>query len=86
MTDADNKSKLIEELTLVLLYLTSSCTESPDTHEKVYAAWKSYDWNAMDKLIENGFVQTPKCRRTHARILTENGVMKAKELLKHLKI
>lgn len=79
-----NKETLIENLTLVLLYLTSTCEELPVTHEKIYSAWKSYDWDAMDKLIENGFVFPPKCKRTHTRYLTEEGVEKAHELLGQL--
>ncbi len=46
------KETLVENLTLVLLYLTSRCEELPVTHEKIYSTCKSYDWNAMDKLIE----------------------------------
>ncbi|WP_286313305.1 DUF6429 family protein [Turicimonas muris] len=75
------KETLVENLTLVLLYLTSRCEELPVTHEKIYSTWKSYDWNAMDKLIENGCVFPPKCRRTHTRYLTEEGVKKARDLL-----
>ncbi len=78
------KETLVENLTLVLLYLTSKCEELPVTHEKIYSAWKSYDWNAMDKLIENGCVFPPKCRRTHTRYLTEEGVKKARDLLEAL--
>ncbi len=79
-----SKEKLIEDLTLALLYLTSTCTELPVTHEKIYAAWKSYDWNAMDKLIEEGYVLAPKCRRTHTRYLSEEGVKQAQSILAKL--
>lgn len=37
------KETLVENLTLVLLYLTSRCEELPVTHEKIYSTWKSYD-------------------------------------------
>lgn len=75
------KETLVENLTLVLLYLTSRCEELPVTHEKIYSTWKSYDWNAMDKLIENGYLFPPKCRRTHTRYLTDEGVKKSKRTL-----
>ncbi len=75
------KENLIENLTLLLLYLTSTCEECPVTHEKIYSAWKSYDWEAMDKLIEKGFIVPPRCKRTHTRYLTDEGVEKARALL-----
>ena len=79
--DKDARSQLIEELTLVLLYLTSFTEkENPDAR----FAWKSHDWDAMDSLVDDGYMYAPKCRRTHSRQLTEEGIEKAKTLLELL--
>ncbi len=80
----EDKENLIEDLTLLLLYLTATHEKDPATGEEKLSSWKSYDWNAMDKLVENGSLFPPKCRRTHARVLTPEGVSKAKQLLDEL--
>ena len=72
------RDKLIDELTLALLYLTSFTEEGkPD----VRMSWKSHDWTAMDRLVDDGFIEKPKCIRKHSRVLTNEGIEKAKELL-----
>ena len=56
------RDKLIDELTLALLYLTSFTEEGkPD----VRMSWKSHDWTAMDRLVDDGFIEKPKCMRKH---------------------
>ena len=46
------RDKLIDELTLALLYLTSFTEEGkPD----VRMSWKSHDWTAMDRLSGRWF-------------------------------
>lgn len=75
------RGKLIDELTLALLYLTSFTEEGkPD----VRMSWKSHDWTAMDRLVDDGFIEKPKCMRKHSRVLTNEGIEKAKELLDHV--
>ena len=76
------RDKLIDELTLALLYLTSFTEEEgkPD----VRMSWKSHDWTAMDRLVDDGFIEKPKCMRKHSRVLTNEGIEKAKELLDHV--
>ena len=69
------RDKLIDELTLALLYLTSFTEEGkPD----VRMSWKSHDWTAMDRLVDDGFIEKPKCMRKHSRVLTNEGIEKAK--------
>ena len=46
--------------------------------------WKSHDWTAMDRLVDDGFIEKPKCIRKHSRVLTNEGIEKAKELLDHV--
>ena len=75
------RDKLIDELTLALLYLTSFTEEGkPD----VRMSWKSHDWTAMDRLVDDGFIEKSKCMRKHSRVLTNEGIEKAKELLDHV--
>ena len=65
------RDKLIDELTLALLYLTSFTEEGkPD----VRMSWKSHDWTAMDRLVDDGFIEKPKCMRKHSRVLTNEGI------------
>lgn len=47
-------------------------------------SWKSHDWTAMDRLVDDGFIEKPKCMRKHSRVLTNEGIEKAKELLDHV--
>ena len=75
------RDKLIDELTLALLYLTSFTEEDKP---EVRMSWKSHDWTAMDRLVEDGFIEKPKCMRKHSRVLTNDGIEKAKELLDRL--
>ncbi len=72
------RDKLIDELTLALLYLTSFTEEDKP---EVRISWKSHDWSAMDRLVDDGFIEKPKCMRKHSRVLTNEGIEKAKEVL-----
>ena len=38
----------------------------------------------MDRLVDDGFIEKPKCMRKHSRVLTNEGIEKAKELLDHV--
>lgn len=67
------RDKLIDELTLALLYLTSFTEEDKP---EVRMSWKSHDWTAMDRLVEDGFIEKPKCMRKHSRVLTNDGIEK----------
>ena len=75
------RDKLIDELTLALLYLTSFTEEYKPY---VRMSCKSHDWTAMDLLVEDGFIEKPKCLRKQSRVLTNDGIEKAKELLDRL--
>lgn len=76
-----DRSKLVEELTLALLYLTSF-TEKPNPDTRF--AWKTHDWAALDALAEDGFIVPPRCKRTYSRQLTDEGIEKAKQLLEKI--
>lgn len=64
----DNK---IDEAVLALLYLTLS----PKDHR----AWKSFDWEAMNRLYEKGFILDP-VSKAKSVVLTEEGEAMAQHL------
>ena len=44
-------------------------------------AWKSFDWNALDRLHERGMISSPKSTAKSV-ILTEEGARQARRLFK----
>ena len=70
----------VDEMTLALLWLNIF-----DDHDQK-RCWKSFDWSAMDRLHENGFIGDPKSKAKSVA-LTEEGPTKNKELFeKHFSI
>ena len=63
----------IDEVVLALLYLNFH-----NDHE-VVRAWKSFDWDAMDRLHRKGFIGDPKSKAKSV-VITEEGQKLAKEL------
>lgn len=63
----------IEEVLLALLYL--------NFHGDLGAtrAWKSFDWDAMDRLHKKGFISDPKSKAKSV-LVTEEGQKVAKEM------
>ena len=69
--DKDN----VGEMTLVLLYLGA-------TGDKRGArAWKTFDWDTMDRLREKGFISDPK-RAAKSVVLSEEGQRRSEELFR----
>jgi hypothetical protein len=68
----------IKELTLLLIYLTSWKEDTGLT--KVQRSWKDYPFEALDELNEEGYIDGNK--RAKSVYLTEEGLGKAKELMK----
>ena len=46
-------------------------------------AWKGFDWDAMDRLHDKGFISDPKSK-TKSVIVNEEGQKAAEELFKRL--
>ena len=69
----------IDEMTLALLYLVMhNRTEGYGAR-----AWKSFDWDSMNRLHEKGWISDPKCK-AKSIVVTEEGFQKAESLfLKH---
>jgi len=64
----------IDETVLALLYL--------GLHEEV-RTWKSFDWNAMNRLHQKGFISNP-VGRAKSVVLTEEGLRESERLLQKL--
>jgi hypothetical protein len=65
----------VDEMTLALLYLVS-------TKDKTGArAWKGFDWAAMDRLYEKGFIGDPKSTAKSVRPTSE-GERRSEELFR----
>ncbi len=65
----------IDECTLALLYLVTY-----DREDGIGArAWKSFDWETMNRLHEKGCISDPR-GRAKSVVLSEDGFRKAEEL------
>ncbi len=69
MEDYDHEK--VDEMVLALMYLT--------LHDD-YRAWKSFDWDVLDRLYEKGLIYDPK-NKAKSVALTEEGVAKSADLL-----
>ena len=67
----------VDEATLALMWLV---TESDKYGSR---AWKSFDWDTLDRLHEKGFISDPK-RKAKSVILTEEAVELSETLFKRL--
>jgi len=64
----------IDETILALLRLT--------LHEGC-RAWKSFDWNSLNRLHENGLIEDP-VNKAKSVVLTQKGLAESKRLLEAL--
>ncbi len=64
----------IDEVTLALLSLVIH-----DKNECGARAWKSFDWDTMNRLHEKGYVENP-ISKSKSVVLTPEGCTKAEEL------
>jgi hypothetical protein len=64
----------IDDAVLALLYLT--------LHEDC-RAWKSFDWDAMNRLHEKGFISNP-VGKAKSVVLTEKGLQESERLFQNL--
>jgi Domain of unknown function (DUF6429) len=71
------EDQIVEDLTLLLLYLTSW---EEQVHEDltIHRAWKGFRFEALDALEEAGYLG--QTRRTKSVTLTEAGVERARVL------
>ncbi|MEA3432463.1 MAG: DUF6429 family protein [candidate division WOR-3 bacterium] len=72
----------IEELTLLLFYLTA-WEEEPIKGIKAFRSWKGYSFETLDVLQEKGYISQGKYKsRSKSVMLTESGIWQAKQLKK----
>lgn len=64
----------IDDAVLALLYL--------GLHDR-YRAWKGFDWDAMSRLHEKGFISDP-VSKAKSVVFTDEGLQKSKQLLLEL--
>ena len=89
----DDASRRVHDLTLMLLYLTR-WTETPRQKlppgaEVAWRAWKGHDWDALDRLKEEGLIDftyraksvglTAKGERAVLRLLWRYGIRREGE-------
>ena len=80
MSGKTSPDQALHDMTLAMLYLTrfkESGRFVPET--PLFRAWKSYDWDTLDKLSEEEF--TIDRHGNKSLYLTEEGVAKAREIL-----
>lgn len=64
----------VDEAVLTLLHLTLHDGDR---------AWKSFDWDAMSRLHEKGFISNP-IGKAKSIVMTEEGLQESERLLKKL--
>ena len=70
----DYNTDRVDEAVLALLYLT--------LHDGA-RAWKSFDWEAMNRLHQKGYISDP-IGKAKSVVLTEEGLQDAERLFKKL--
>ena len=73
-TEMDYKTDKVDEAVLALLYLT--------LHDGA-RVWKSFDWEAMNRLHQKGYISDP-ISKAKSVVLTEDGLHEAVRLFKKL--
>lgn len=86
--DKTTPEQAAHDLTLALLYLTRFTEgrgRQPDFQTaKEFKAWKSYDWDVLNQLNEEGYIIDKHSKKSLH--ITEEGTAKAKEILATLSI
>ena len=75
--------KQIEELTLLMLYLTHWIEKNKFIPKGILRSWKGYPFDALNKLVEKGYLVGMKYpSKSKSVILTDEGIDKARRLKK----
>ena len=73
----DYNDDKVDDAVLALLYLTM-WDDRPETR-----AWKGYDWAAMNRLHQKGYIGDPKSKATSV-VITDEGRVRAEQLFRQL--
>lgn len=77
----------MEELTMILLYLSHFTEKDRFANANDLYAWKGYDFDVIIKLDEEDFIrQGSHPSRSKSVYITEDGVKQAKELMEKYNI
>lgn len=68
----------VDDATLALLWLVMEKNRFGGA-----SAWKSFDWNTMDRLHEKGYIDNPKSKAKSVGV-TEEGEKRAQELFEQM--
>ena len=75
MANDENYERVLEELSLMLMYLT----RFRERKEEFWRAWKGYDFGVLDNLQKNEYISfSYKAKSVY---LEEKGIEKARELM-----
>ncbi len=66
----------VDDVILALLYLNLF-----DDGEGNIRAWKSLNWDAMDRLFEKGYIDDPRSK-SKSVFVSEEGILRAEELFR----
>jgi hypothetical protein len=64
----------VDDATLALLWLVR--------HDE-WRAWKGFDWEAMNRLFEKGYISDPR-GKAKSVVFTEEGLQRSEELFQRL--
>jgi len=73
----DYSKEKVNDAVLALLWLTSY------SDGRTTRAWKGHDWDALERLHEEGFIGNP-VGKAKSVVLSEEGATRAKELFARL--
>ena len=72
----------MEELTMMLLYLSHFTEKDRYSNENDLYAWKGYNFDVLNKLDDKDYIrQGSHSSRTKFVYITEEGIKRAKELM-----
>jgi hypothetical protein len=74
MVDMDYNEQKVDDAVLALLYLT--------LHDGA-CAWRSFDWDALNRLHEKGYISNP-VNKAKSVVFTDEGLGEAERLFKQL--
>lgn len=80
MNESNIDTNLIDEAVLALMYLTLHDT---DRLSGLSRSWKSFDWDALDRLCAKGLILDP-ANKAKSVVLTEEGCRRSEELFSRL--
>jgi len=80
MSERISPEQALYDMTMAMLYLTRFKESGRfSSEDQLFRAWKSYDWDTLDKLSEEEL--TIDRHGNKSLYLTEEGVAKAREIL-----